>query len=533
MATLTVNTTLADGAVPNAKLSDMAQGTVKGRAAGAGTGDPQDLTPDQASTILDGATDPFVRTSAAATGDVVGPASATDEAIARFNLTTGKLIQNSPVLLDDNGKLGQVDAIDLDTTPTSAAAAGRIRWNSTEGAPEAGLDGGNVTALLGTDLHVLIYNNTGSTIPKGKVVRVNGSSGTRLTIALAQGNGDLNSADTIGLTAEAIGINSSGYVITRGIIRALNTNAFNEGDTLYVSPTTAGEIVNVKPSAPNHLVRVGYVVKKAGINDGIIYVDPLNGFELEELHDVRITTPATNTVGLFWNATDSVWENFTPANARTAMGLGTAATQASTAFQSADATLTALAGLDATAGLVEQTGADTFTKRAIGVGTGASIPARSDADARYITPFAYSLLPTWTVGTQATTSITMVDVTNTELTVPGAGMYEFEYRITYSANATTTGAGFTVRNTVGGTLDYATVEVGVDTQSGDRSTFRGGFQTDIPAASSRGTTSNSGVVRGRTVFNAASAIRLQFRTEIATTTTITVTDVVGFIRRVA
>lgn len=496
MATLTVNTTLADGAVPNAKLSDMAQGTVKGRAAGAGTGDPQDLTPDQASTILDGATDPFVRTSAAATGDVVGPASATDEAIARFNLTTGKLIQNSPVLLDDNGKLGQVDAIDLDTTPTSAAAAGRIRWNSTEGAPEAGLDGGNVTALLGTDLHVLIYNNTGSTIPKGKVVRVNGSSGTRLTIALAQGNGDLNSADTIGLTAEAIGINSSGYVITRGIIRALNTNAFNEGDTLYVSPTTAGEIVNVKPSAPNHLVRVGYVIKKAGINDGIIYVDPLNGFELEELHDVRITTPATNTVGLFWNATDSVWENRTPANARTALGLGTAAT------------------------------ANT------GTGSG-DVPTTSQADARYITPFAYSLLPTWTVGTQATTSITMVDVTNTELTVPGAGMYEFEYRITYSANATTTGAGFTVRNTVGGTLDYATVEVGVDTQSGDRSTFRGGFQTDIPAASSRGTTSNTGVVRGRTVFNAASAIRLQFRTEIATTTTITVTDVVGFIRRVA
>jgi hypothetical protein len=243
-------------------------------------------------------------------------------------------------------------------------------------------------------------------------------------------------------------------------------------------------------------VRVGYVVKKAGINDGIIYVDPLNGFELEELHDVRITTPATNTVGLFWNATDSVWENLTPANARTALGLGTAAT------------------------------ANT------GTGSG-DVPTTSQADARYITPFAYSLLPTWTVGTQATTSITMVDVTNTELTVPGAGMYEFEYRITYSANATTTGAGFTVRNTVAGTLDYGTVEAGVDTQSGDRSTFRGGFATDISAASSRATTGNIGVVRGRTVFNAASAIRLQFRTEIATTTTITVTDVVGFIRRVA
>lgn len=39
------------------------------------------------------------------TGDVVGPASAADNALARFDTTTGKLIQNTPASIDDTGNL--------------------------------------------------------------------------------------------------------------------------------------------------------------------------------------------------------------------------------------------------------------------------------------------------------------------------------------------------------------------------------------------------------------------------------------------
>jgi hypothetical protein len=145
----------------------------------------------------------------------------------------------------------------------------------------------------------------------------------------------------------------------------------------------------------------------------------------------------------------------------------------------------------------------------------------------------YSLLPTWTVGTQATTSTSLTDVTDTELTVPSAGLYEVEYRVTYDANATTTGAGFSIRNTVGGTLDYNAVTAFLDAVTSDKGVVVGGTTTSLAVASSRATTANTAIVHANLIFNAASAIRLQFRTEIATSTTITVTNVIGFIRRAA
>lgn len=50
-------------------------------------------------------------TGAPGTGDVVGPASATDTAFARYNSTTGKLIENSVVLCDSSGNITGIASI--------------------------------------------------------------------------------------------------------------------------------------------------------------------------------------------------------------------------------------------------------------------------------------------------------------------------------------------------------------------------------------------------------------------------------------
>jgi uncharacterized protein YuzE len=54
------------------------------------------------------------------------------------------------------------------------------------------------------------------------------------------------------------------------MIHGLNTNAFTEGDILYLSTTTPGAITNVKPASPSYIVVVGYVAKKSATDGHIL-----------------------------------------------------------------------------------------------------------------------------------------------------------------------------------------------------------------------------------------------------------------------
>jgi hypothetical protein len=67
-----------------------------------------------------GGTVQIIASKAGASGDVVGPASATDNAIVRFDGTTGKLVQNSVVTIADStgdiSGVGQLNATTVDAT---------------------------------------------------------------------------------------------------------------------------------------------------------------------------------------------------------------------------------------------------------------------------------------------------------------------------------------------------------------------------------------------------------------------------------
>lgn len=76
--------------------TSMATGKLVGRST-AGTGIMEEITVGSGLTLSGGT----LTATGGGTGDVVGPASATDNAVARFDTTTGKLIQNSGVTIDD------------------------------------------------------------------------------------------------------------------------------------------------------------------------------------------------------------------------------------------------------------------------------------------------------------------------------------------------------------------------------------------------------------------------------------------------
>jgi hypothetical protein len=214
-----------------------------------------------------------------------------------------------------NSGISLADYVDFDTAAAPATAVGRLFWNDQDGTLDLGLKGGNVTIHIGQKQVIRIVNKIGSSLSAAnyQCVKISGAQGQRPKVALAQANNDANSADTIGLVNETIANNQEGFVCTGGTITNINTTgslqgeSWNDGDVLYLSGTVAGRLTNVKPQAPIHTVIVGFVIY-AHNNQGKIYVKVDNGYELNELHNVRING-VTNGQVLTYN--NGLWENQT------------------------------------------------------------------------------------------------------------------------------------------------------------------------------------------------------------------------------
>jgi hypothetical protein len=281
------------------------------------------------------------------------------------------------------------DHIALNVNPSGAGfVVGATQWNNTIGSSETLLKGGNVILKNGVDLVARIVNkvtpNTTLTKAAYQAVRVSGATGGRLSVELARANNDNNSADTIGLVTETIATNQEGFIITVGQLLDINTTGslqgetWADGDVLYLSPTTAGRLTNIKPTgATGHIVVMGYV-EYAHNSNGAIYVKVMNGWELDELHNVYISGVANNDALIYESATQ-LWKNKTIATAlgytpvATTRSIGTTAPLTGGGDLSADRTLAIAKATASVDGYLASTDFTTFAAKQDALVSGTNI----------------------------------------------------------------------------------------------------------------------------------------------------------------
>lgn len=233
---------------------------------------------------------------------------------ATINTMTGLTINGNL----DVTTIDDVDYIDFNTSAAQTGGVGRLIWNNTDGTLDLGLKGGNVTLQVGQEQLVRVVNKTSPLIDlleaNYQVVVIAGATGQRVSVKLAKADSDINSAGTLGVVTETIQQNQEGFITTSGVVREINTTGslqgetWNDGDVLYLSPTVYGQMTNIKPIAPQHLVVVGYVEYAHAIH-GKIFVKVDNGYELDELHNVQLTGTTKGGSVLTYNQSVSVWED--------------------------------------------------------------------------------------------------------------------------------------------------------------------------------------------------------------------------------
>lgn len=163
----------------------------------------------------------------------------------------------------------------------------------------------------------LVKNGSGAPMLKGQVAYISGASGTNMLVSLADADMDATSATTIGLLEQDLAVNGIGYVVTEGLIDGLDTSMATAGDPVWLSSTPGDKLYGLanKPHAPVHIVYLG-IVTRVQSNNGEIFVSVNNGWELDELHDVKIVDVAPGEV--IQRTSSNLWENKTLAEANIA-----------------------------------------------------------------------------------------------------------------------------------------------------------------------------------------------------------------------
>jgi hypothetical protein len=215
------------------------------------------------------------------------------------------ILAKAGLIVDGTTQLNTIANATVDTDKFLVSDAGVIKYRT---APQLVADLGPLPSSI-----LRHQVKLGEAINKGQAVYVSSADGTNMIVSKASNVTDLTSSKTLGLIETSGVTNDQVNVVTEGLLAGLDTSTATAGDPVWLG--TNGNLifglVN-KPSAPAHLVFIGVVTRVQSVN-GEIFVKVQNGFEVEELHDVAISSIANKNL-LMYEAATSLWKNKTLGN---------------------------------------------------------------------------------------------------------------------------------------------------------------------------------------------------------------------------
>ena len=263
-----------------------------------------------------GGTVQLIASKAGASGDVVGPASATDNAVVRFDGTTGKLVQNSVVTIaDSTGDIAGAGSI----TSTSASGILTRAAATQDGVELIGRAGGSSSykvtltpTTLGGNRTLTLPDTTGTVALTGSTVASFSAGSTGFTPNTAT-TGAVTLAGTLATTNGGTGLTS---FTANGVVYASSSSALATGSALTFDGTT---LVSGSSGTTTKLTLQGGTqtsmsIKSSTGTSGFLIgrgyaSDDANTFFLYDLVTSQNRFYIDTTPNIFQYATAHVWNN--------------------------------------------------------------------------------------------------------------------------------------------------------------------------------------------------------------------------------
>lgn len=237
--------------------------------------------------------------------------------IVGVELVTVNISGDIGIAIPDNNKV-DIDGLNSNIdklhfkpdTLVALAEVGDVRYSTESKTLEVKVSD-TVSIQLGQEMQTRVKNNAGVQIDNGQMVYIDSASGANPLAKIASTT-DANIAQrTFGMATENIASNGFGAITTEGLVRDVNTAAFQEGDMLWLGIN--GAVTNIEPVAPTPKISVGMVLR-SNVANGVIYVKIRAIARNQKLSDVYAPTMTGGDV-LRWNSTTLRFETFNITNA--------------------------------------------------------------------------------------------------------------------------------------------------------------------------------------------------------------------------